>query len=172
MDGQEYLAGTLFFEYGMTREGIETYAGTRRRHDGERRNPFDEPECGHHYARAMSSWSGMAVLASFRYTGPEHHLQIERQAAAQPFRCLWATGTGWGRYSIGLENGRTKVVIETLHGKLPFREFTVQATGSRASVLSGKHELDCQVRAEGALRHISLPETIDVREGEPLEVLI
>jgi len=170
--GIEYLTGTLFFEYGMTREGVETYAGTRRRHDGERRNPFDEPECGHHYARAMSSWSGMAVLAGWRYDGPEHHLRLERAAAAQPFRCLWSTGTGWGRYSIGLENGRTKVVIETLHGKLPCREFTVQAAGRTASVRSGQQKLDCQIRAEGALRHIALPETIDVREGEALEILV
>jgi len=170
--GIEYLAATLFFAYGMTREGVETYAGTRRRHDGERRNPFNEPECGHHYARAMSSWSGMAVLAGFRYDGPEHHLKIERKAAAQPFRCLWTTGTGWGRYTLAQENGRTKVVIETLHGKLPFREFMVEAAGTKAAVRSGEHELDCQVQAQGALRRISLAETIDVREGEPLEVVI
>ena len=29
----------------------------RARFDGEKRNPFDEPECGRHYARALASWS-------------------------------------------------------------------------------------------------------------------
>jgi uncharacterized protein (DUF608 family) len=170
--GQEYLAGTLFFVYGMPREGVATYEGTRRRHDGERRNPFDEPECGHHYARPLSSWSGLAMLTGFRYDGPEDHLRIERTAAAQPFRSLWATATGWGRYSMGLENGRTKVLIEALHGKLPVREITVEAAGQTASVASGKQKLDCQVQAQGALRRISLAETIEVRAGESVEIVV
>ena len=29
----------------------------RDRYDGVKRNPFDEAECGHHYARALDAWS-------------------------------------------------------------------------------------------------------------------
>ena len=29
----------------------------RARYDGEKRNPFDEAECGRHYARALAAWS-------------------------------------------------------------------------------------------------------------------
>ena len=46
----------------MVREGVETFENSRRRYDGERRNPWDEAECGHHYARAMSAWSGVLAL--------------------------------------------------------------------------------------------------------------
>jgi hypothetical protein len=41
----------------------------RRRCDGERRNPWDEDECGQHYARAMAPWSGIIALSGFRYDG-------------------------------------------------------------------------------------------------------
>lgn len=34
----------------------------RSRFDGRKRNPFDETECGHHYARALAAWS---VLQAF-----------------------------------------------------------------------------------------------------------
>ena len=170
--GIEYLAGTLFFEYGMPREGVLTFSGTRRRHDGERRNPFNEPECGYHYARAMSSWSAMAVLAGFHYDGPQHHLRFERKAAAQPFRCLWTTGTGWGRYSLALQAGRTRIVIEALHGNLPVREFTVEAAGNSATVRSGTRKLDCQIEVIGLKRRISLAEVIAVREGDLLEIMV
>jgi ABC-type uncharacterized transport system permease subunit len=112
------------------------------------------------------------MLTGFRYDGPEDHLRLERRAEAQPFRSLWATATGWGRYAMGLENGRTKVVIETLHGKLPVREITVEAAGQTASMASGKQKLDCQVRAQGAQRRLALAETIEVRAGEPLEILV
>ena len=37
----------------------------RDRHDGTRRNPFDEFECGHHYARAMASWAVLNALTGF-----------------------------------------------------------------------------------------------------------
>ena len=37
----------------------------RSRFDGRRRNPFDETECGHHYARALAAWS---VLQAFDVT--------------------------------------------------------------------------------------------------------
>ena len=170
--GMEYLAGALFFEYGMLREGGETFAGTRRRHDGERRNPFNEPECGHHYARAMSSWSGMAVLAAFRYDGPAHALRIERKAEARPFRSFWATGTGWGRYTLALENGHTKVHVDVLHGALPVRELVVEATGNAPQLRSGASVLDCQLQVQGKLRRVSVSEVMGIHEGQSLELVI
>ena len=42
------------------RRASSAFATPARRYDGEKRNPWDEPECGHHYARAMSAWSGTA----------------------------------------------------------------------------------------------------------------
>ena len=170
--GIEYLVGSLFFQYGMLREGTETFAGTRRRHDGERRNPFNEPECGHHYARAMSSWSGMAVLAGFRYNGPEHHLRFDFKPGATPFRSFWATGTAWGKYALMLENGRAKAVVEVLHGILPVRELTVEASGNAATLRSGNSTLDCQVQKDGKLRRVSVPEVIAIRTGEVLELVV
>ena len=60
-----------------------------------RRNPWDEPECGHHYARAMSSWSGMLALSGFRYAGPERRV-IAAPRAALPFQLVLVGGPGWG----------------------------------------------------------------------------
>lgn len=170
--GIEYLVGTLFLEYGMLREGVETYAGARRRFDGERRNPFNEPECGHHYARAMSSWSGMAVLSGFRYEGPVRHLRVERKPAGPMFHSIWATGTGWGKYSLGLEGGRTKVRIETLYGTLPVRSFALEATGTSATVRMGTEKIDCQVQAAGSQRRVSVAEVIAIHAGEAVEILV
>jgi non-lysosomal glucosylceramidase len=48
------LAAHLLFE-DMPAGALTVVEAVRQRHDGERRNPWDEPECGHHYARAMSS---------------------------------------------------------------------------------------------------------------------
>ena len=37
----------------------------RARHDGFRRSPWDEVECGHHYARSMSAWTLLLALTGF-----------------------------------------------------------------------------------------------------------
>jgi hypothetical protein len=114
----------------------------------------------------------MAVLAGFRYDGPEQHLRFERKAEGQAFRSFWATGTGWGRYALTLEGGRTKAVVEVLHGSLPVRQFTVEAAGNAASLRSGTNKLDCQIQVLGKLRRVSVPETMGIREGEVLELIV
>ena len=114
----------------------------------------------------------MAVLSAFRYDGPEHRLRFERKAEPQPFRSLWATGTGWGRYTLTLLNGHTKVVVEVLHGSLPVREFAIEAPGNAATLRSGNNKIDCQMEVQGKLRRVSVPEVIGIREGELLELTI
>ncbi|MDH7561587.1 MAG: GH116 family glycosyl hydrolase [bacterium] len=53
--GIEYqVAATLIYN-GWIDEGLSVVKGARDRYDGLRRNPWEEIECGHHYARAMAS---------------------------------------------------------------------------------------------------------------------
>ena len=81
----EYSTGSLMIFAGLVREGVDCFESARRRFDGERRNPWDEPECGHHYARAMSAWSGLLAYSGFRYDGPR---QTVAMAPAAAFRRL------------------------------------------------------------------------------------
>ncbi|MBS1723892.1 MAG: hypothetical protein JSS66_13170 [Armatimonadetes bacterium] len=57
MTGFEYQAAVLCLDYGFKQEGLEMAKAVRDRHDGRFRNPFNEPECGHYYARAMAAWA-------------------------------------------------------------------------------------------------------------------
>jgi non-lysosomal glucosylceramidase len=110
--GIEYLVGSHMMFAGMVREGVEFYRNVRLRHDGEKRNPWDEPECGHHYARAMSAWSGVLAMSGFRYRGEEQAVEINAPAG---HRCLWTTGTGWGTFNVST----TGATIRVAHGTLP-----------------------------------------------------
>ena len=47
---------------GCVEEGLEIVREARKRYDGRVRNPFDEYECGHWYARAMSSYALLQSL--------------------------------------------------------------------------------------------------------------
>ena len=53
MTGFEYAAAVGMLYEGLEAEGLTCIGLIRARYDGLHRNPFDEAECGHHYARAM-----------------------------------------------------------------------------------------------------------------------
>ena len=57
MTGFEYVVAAWLAQTGDFANAEEVVRDIRARFDGEKRNPFDEPECGRHYARALSSWS-------------------------------------------------------------------------------------------------------------------
>jgi uncharacterized protein (DUF608 family) len=121
--GIEYLVASHMLFAGMRREGVELYHAARLRFDGEKRNPWDEPECGHHYARAMSAWSGVLALSGFRYHGGAQAVEIHAPAG---HRCFWATATGWGTFQV-TEAG---AAIRVEHGTLAVRRFTVNGKQS------------------------------------------
>ncbi len=57
MTGFEYVVAAWLAQTGDFTNAEEVVRDIRSRFDGEKRNPFDEVECGRHYARALSSWS-------------------------------------------------------------------------------------------------------------------
>ena len=65
MTGFEYCAAVGMIYEGMTDEALTCIRSIRDRFDGAKRNPFSEPECGHHYARSMASWASVSSLRGF-----------------------------------------------------------------------------------------------------------
>ena len=124
--GQEHAIAALFLFHGMTDHGLESIANVRRRYDGVRRNPWDEPECGHHYARALSSWSSLLALSGFQYFGSERRVVVAPRIEHAEFRSFWSAGTGWGRFV--LTEGQ--LTIEVIEGSLRVREVRI---GNRSS---------------------------------------
>ncbi len=119
--GMEYLVAAQFIHVGMLREGLETIEDVRWRFDGERRNPWDEPECGHHYARAMSAWSSVVAWSGFHYHAADKALTLSPKTSAPSFTSFWSTGAGWGVFSVVPENGRTRAKITVTEGSLPLK---------------------------------------------------
>ena len=57
MTGFEYVVAAWLAETGDFANAEEVVRDIRARYDGAKRSPFDEAECGHHYARALVSWT-------------------------------------------------------------------------------------------------------------------
>jgi non-lysosomal glucosylceramidase len=101
--GIEYqVAAELIYE-GWVAEGLALVATARQRHDGFRRNPWDEVECGHHYVRSMASWSVLLAVSGFHCDVARGLIQFDPVVAASSepgfFRTFWSCGRGWGIYA-------------------------------------------------------------------------
>lgn len=65
--GIEYQVATELIYEGFQREGLTIVKAVRERYDGKRRNPFNEVECGNHYARSLASYGVLLALNGFKY---------------------------------------------------------------------------------------------------------
>ena len=171
--GLEYTAAALMMSHGMVRQGCEIVESTRSRYDGERRNPWDESECGPHYARAMSAWSAVVALSGFRYSGPRKHLTVAPRIRAAAIRSFWAAGTGWGRFSQRTENGRTRFSVSVLFGKLPLESLELPAGAvGPSSVRLGARPITHDVKRSGGRGVVRLAQRVELAEGEELLVAL
>jgi uncharacterized protein (DUF608 family) len=115
--GIEYQVASHLMRMGRAAEGLEVVRVCRDRYDGRVRNPFDEYECGHWYARAMSSYALLFGLSGARYDAVDKILYLEPSIRGD-FRCFFAAATGYG--TVGVRNG--KPFYEGKSGALEIRE--------------------------------------------------
>ena len=168
--GLEYATASHMIYAGMVREGVECITNIRARYDGARRNPWDEAECGSHYARAMASWSGVLALSGFRYAGATGEVVALPRLPAENFRCFWSTGTGWGTFAYGASGSPFR--LRVLSGALPCQSLRLAwpagATPSR--VVLGETALAHTAARDGHARLVTFAAPARVEEGQELVV--
>jgi len=97
---------------GHVKEGLEIVRVSRNRYDGRVRNPFNEYECGHWYARALSSYGYLQALTGVRYDAVEKTLYVDSKVG--DFTSFLSTEKGFG--TVSLKAG--KVSVNTAHGTI------------------------------------------------------
>ena len=115
--GIEYQSASHMMRMGMVNEGLAVVRACRDRYDGRVRNPFDEYECGHWYARAMSSYALLFGLSGARYDAVERVLYLHPSIKGD-FRCFFSTAASYG--TVGVRGG--KPFYEPKTGTLDIRE--------------------------------------------------
>ena len=134
MTGFEYCAAVGMLYEGVYDDGIKCIEAIRERYDGAKRNPFNEPECGWHYARSMASWSTILALSGFQYSGVSKTMAF----TSDPGRYFWSNG-----YSYGVcEISEGKVKLEVLKGSLSLNSLKLagrnKPVGTKISLLEGE----------------------------------
>ena len=94
--GIEYSTAALMIREGLVDEGLQIAKAARDRYDGSERNPWNEVECGDHYARAMSSWSLLEAVCGWAYNASKASITIAPKTSPDNFKAFFITSKGWG----------------------------------------------------------------------------
>jgi hypothetical protein len=105
---------------GEVDKGLEIVRTARDRYNGRIRNPYDEYECGHWYARAMSSYAMLQALTGVRYDAIDQVMYIDSRVG--DFTSFISTNTGFG--NIGLKNG--KPFLDVVYGEITVKDFILK----------------------------------------------
>ena len=99
--GIEYQVATHLIYEGYTEEAMEIVHTIRKRQDGIRRSPYNENECGNHYARSMAAWGLLIALSGFKFDLCEDKVEFHPKTNTERFSCFYSTGKEWGIYKDG-----------------------------------------------------------------------
>jgi uncharacterized protein (DUF608 family) len=144
-NGVEYAAAAHMIQEGMVRQGMEIVAAVRDRYDGERRNPWDEFECGHNYARSMASYSLLNAFSGFRFDMARGMIGFDPVAMRNGrFRCLWSLDSGWGVFEMRPGSVTARVLYGSLTARVLDLPFLPGRTITRVTV--GKRQVGFAIR--------------------------
>ncbi len=171
MTGFEHAAASLMIHWDKVAAGVECIGNVRSRYDGVKRNPWDEAECGHHYARAMAAWSSLVGISGFSYDGIGRAVVAAPRIPHRNFKSLWLSGTGWGTFAYEpTARGGTRFSLAVLSGSLGLLSCHISYSGERALVRLGKETMDHALESKGDRKVFHFPRLVELRQGETLIV--
>ena len=99
MTGFEYSFAGLLCSQGKIDDGLKAAKAVRDRFDGEKRNPWNEFECGSNYARSMASYALIPILSGFEFDMPHNHIGFNPYITGN-FKSIWSLADAWGDFAL------------------------------------------------------------------------
>lgn len=112
MTGFEYSLAGLLIANGYVDEGERVVKAVRDRYDGEKRNPWNEIECGSNYARSMASFALMPIYSGFSFDMTKKYIGFAPLSGDGSY--LWSVGNTWGTVSLSKNACTLSVLGEPL----------------------------------------------------------
>ena len=175
MNGFEHqVAGHMIWE-GLVTEGLAVERALHDRYHASKRNPWNEIECGDHYARSMASYGVFTAACGFEYHGPKGHLGFAPRLTPENFKAPFTVAEGWGTFHQKIEAGSGLAQVHLRFGKLRLRTLVLAASASPGAVrvslngksVEAKHAFEAGrlVITMGADLQLSAEDKLDVRLG-------
>ena len=175
--GEEYEVASHMLTEGLVQPALLIVKAVRDRCDGRERSPWNDVECGDHYARAMSSWALLEAAAGYHYSAAERRLRFAPRLAPEDFRSFFITESAWGSFFQRVEGRQQIETISVAWGKLQVRtfEFTRVRAGRglrRVDVRIGGRPVKATWREEDGRVTVRLARSASVPAAKAVEVTL
>ncbi len=166
MNGFEYSAASLMIQCGMVDEGVAVVKSLRDRFDGERRNPWNEFECGSNYARSMASYALLLDFSGFKFDMVSGFIGFKpiQQDSTDRQSFFWSIDGAWG--NIVVDYSGQVVTLDVLYGALQLRSFGSPIRAAHTTV--GGNAVSFTI--QGADNVLDFDQGIEIMPGAPLSL--
>jgi uncharacterized protein (DUF608 family) len=173
MNGFEHqVAGHMIWE-GMVMEGLAIERAVHDRYHASRRNPWNEIECGDHYARSMASYGVYLAACGFENHGPKGHIGFAPKLTPENFKCAFTSAEGWGSFNQKSEGGKRKAEISVRWGKLKLKTVALESDSAHsATILHQGKPVDVKLKRDGKRVLLTLKHSVVVSAGEKIEITV
>jgi non-lysosomal glucosylceramidase len=172
--GLEYpVAGLLLFE-GKIEPALTMLADVRERHDGTRRSPWNEVECGDHYVRPMASWVLLEAAAGYQYDAARGSLAFAPRINPDDFHSFFIAGSGWGSFRQRVTDEAQEEIITLAYGSLPAKELRFRSPGAVRSAtvqVDGRAVTATSAWTDGMIT-LTLTEPVTLFPSQALKVVL
>jgi hypothetical protein len=155
--GIEYQVAAHCITEGLVAEGLRILEAARARYDGTKRNPYNDIECGDHYARAMAGWTILEALAGYRYDAATGSIVLVPAVAAEPWRGPFVAGTAWGSAMV---EPAGKVTLDVRYGTVELNSLTLPEAASEKAIALNDAPIDATWSGGGVT--FAAPVTLNV----------
>jgi hypothetical protein len=174
MNGFEHqVAGHMIWE-GMVMEGLAIERAIHDRYHASLRNPWNEIECGDHYARSMASYGVYIAACGFEYHGPKGHLGFAPRLKPENFKSAFTAAEGWGVFAQTIESGAQKATVDLKWGTLRLRTLSLRSpekvTPTRVTITVNGHHVPAHLKVLDDRVHIDLARDTHIKAGERITV--
>jgi uncharacterized protein (DUF608 family) len=175
MNGFEYqVAGHMVWE-GLVQEGLAITRAVHDRYHPSRRNPWNEVECGDHYARSMASYGVFLAACGFEYHGPKGHMGFDPRLEPEDFKATFTAAEGWGTFTQKREGRTQKATVDIKYGRLRLRTLEIAIPDGHpknVAVRLGGQPAAAGHGLEGPHLTVTLGAETVIEPGKALEVVV
>ncbi|MDF7800144.1 GH116 family glycosyl-hydrolase [Pontiellaceae bacterium B1224] len=180
MTGFEYQAAAHMVYEGepgseLVKYGLAVARNIHDRYAPEKRNPFNEIECGDHYARAMAGYGVLLGTCGFEYNGPQGEIGFAPRITLENFRAPFTAAEGWGTFSQRLDKKEMDARIALKHGALEVQTVRLHPEGLEVKtvhVTLGGEPVSATVNMHKGTAVIELESPIRILEQQELRFVL
>ncbi len=174
MNGFEHqLSGHMIWE-NMLLEGFAVERAIHDRYHAIRRNPWNEVECGDHYARSMASYGVFLAACGFEYHGPKGHIGFAPRLTPENFKAPFTSAEGWGTFEQKAEGRGQRAKVSVKYGRLKVKSLSLAIAGEMkpesVRILLNGRMIAGQLSINEGKTLIALEKEAIIKEGGQLEI--